>query len=162
MIKNLYMIACVSKDGGLGKDGELLWHIPEDMKFFRETTKGSMVIMGRKTFESIGRKLPGRENVVLSSRKGETEDVTWCTREELDEILQNTTGKKFIIGGASLYAMFLSEAKKIYLTEVDRAKPADTWFPEFAKSEWQRKIVQDGEHDGVKYETIEYTKGGEV
>lgn len=162
MIKNLYMIACVSKDGGLGKDGELLWHIPEDMKFFRETTKGGMVIMGRKTFESIGRKLPGRKNVVLSSRKGEAEDVTWCTREELDKILRNTTGKKFIIGGANLYAMFLSEAEKIYLTEVDGTKSADTWFPEFAKSEWQRKVVQSGEYEGVKYETIEYTKGGEV
>lgn len=162
MIKDLYMIACVSKDSGLGKDGELLWYIPEDMKFFRETTKGSMVIMGRKTFESIGRKLPGRENVVLSSRKGGAEDVTWCTREGLDEILRSTAGKKFIIGGASLYAMFLPEAEKIYLTEVDGTKPADTWFPDFAKTEWQRKVVQSGEHDGIKYEMVEYTKGGEV
>lgn len=161
-MKNLCMIACVSKDGGLGKDGELLWHIPEDMKFFRETTRGSMVIMGRKTFESIGKALPGRENVVLSSRKGEAEDVTWCTREELEKILRETTGQKFVIGGASLYAMFLPAAEKIYLTEVEGAKPADTWFPEFAKAEWQRKVLQSGEHDGVKYEMVEYTKGGEV
>lgn len=161
-MKNLFMIACVSRDGGLGKDGELLWHIPEDMKFFRETTKGNMVIMGRKTFDSIGRALPGRENVVLSSRKGEATDVKWCTREELGKVLRNAEGKKFVIGGASLYEMFLPEAEKIYLTEVDEIKPADTWFPEFAKDEWRRKVLQSGEHDGVKYAMVEYTKGGEV
>jgi dihydrofolate reductase len=96
-MKDLYMIACVSKDGGLGKDGGLLWHIPEDMKFFRETTKGSTVIMGRKTFESIGRALPGRRNIVLSSRKGENADVEWCTREELEDMLKTVSGKKFVI-----------------------------------------------------------------
>jgi dihydrofolate reductase len=157
-MKDLYMIACVSKDGGLGKDGGLLWHIPEDMKFFRETTTGSTVIMGRKTFESIGRALPGRRNIVLSSRKGENADVEWCTREELEDTLKTVSGKKFVIGGASLYEMFLPEAEKIYLTEVDDMKPADTMFPEFDKSKWRREIIQDGEHDGAKYEIVEYTR----
>lgn len=158
MMKDLYMIACVSKDGGLGKDGGLLWSIPEDMKFFRETTKGSTVIMGRKTFESIGRALPGRRNIVLSSRKGENADVEWCTREELEDTLKTVSGKKFVIGGASLYEMFLPEAEKIYLTEVESTKPADTIFPEFDKSQWRREIIQDGEYDGAKYEIVEYTR----
>lgn len=163
MIKNLYMIACVSKDGGLGNNGELLWHIPEDMKFFRETTRDSMVIMGRKTFESIGRALPGRKNVVLSSSKGETEGVEWCTREELDNIIKNTPGKKFIIGGASLYEMFLPEVEKVYLTEVDGVKVADTWFPEIKRDRWMRKIIDSGEYDSVKYEIVEYVaKGGMI
>lgn len=157
-MKDLYMIACVSKDGGLGKDGGLLWHIPEDMKFFRETTTGSTVIMGRKTFESIGRALPGRRNIVLSSRKGENADVEWCTREELEDTLKTVSGKKFVTGGASLYEMFLPEAEKIYLTEVDDMKPADTMFPEFDKSKWRREIIQDGEHGGAKYEIVEYTR----
>lgn len=157
-MKDLYMIACVSKDGGLGKDGGLLWHIPEDMKFFRETTKGSTVIMGRKTFESIGRALPGRRNIVLSSRKGESADVEWCTREELEDTLKTVSGKKFVIGGASLYEMFLPEAEKIYLTEVNDMKPADTMFPEFDKSKWHREIIQDSEYDGIKYEIVEYTR----
>ncbi len=157
-MKDLYMIACVSTDGGLGKDGGLLWHIPEDMKFFRETTTGSTVIMGRKTLESIGRALPGRRNIVLSSRKGENADVEWCTREELEDTLKTVSGKKFVIGGASLYEMFLPEAEKIYLTEVDDMKPADTMFPEFDKSKWRREIIQDGEHDGAKYEIVEYTR----
>lgn len=157
-MKDLYMIACISKDGGLGKGGELLWHIPEDMKFFRETTKGNMVIMGRKTFDSIGRALPGRRNIVLSSRKGENADVEWHTREELEEALKTTSGKKFIIGGASLYEMFLPEAEKLYLTEVDSVKSADIIFPQFEKSEWQREVLQNGEYDGIKYEIVEYTR----
>jgi len=157
-MKDLFMIACVSKDGGLGKDGELLWHIPEDMKFFRETTQGSTVIMGRKTFDSIGRALPGRRNVVLSSSKGTQTDVEWCKRDELDEVLGHTSGKKFIIGGASLYTMFLPEAERIYLTEVDAMKPADTWFPKFDQDEWRRKVIQKGEHDDIKYEIVEYTR----
>lgn len=158
MMKDLYMIACVSKDGGLGRGGELLWHIPEDMKFFREATKGSTVIMGRKTFESIGRALPGRRNIVLSSQKGANTDVEWYTREELEDVLKTVSGKKFVIGGASLYGMFLPEAEKIYLTEVESTKPADTMFPGFDKSEWQRATMQDGEHDGVKYEIVEYIR----
>lgn len=160
-MKDLYMIACVSKDGGLGKDGELLWHIPEDMKFFRETTRGSMVIMGRKTFESIGRALPGRRNVVLSRRRGEAEGVEWCTREELEEIVQSTQGKKFVIGGASLYEMFLPAAEKVYLTEVDGTKPADTWFPKMNEGEWKREVIDTGEHEGAKYEIVEYVAKGE-
>lgn len=156
-MKDLYMIACISKDGGLGKDGQLLWHIPEDMKFFRRTTQGSMVIMGRKTFESIGRALPGRRNVVLSRQKGTASDVEWCTREELDKILHSTTGKKFIIGGASLYAMFLPEAEKVYLTEVDEVKPADTWFPKMERSQWKSQVLQSGEYGEIRYKIIEYT-----
>jgi len=157
-MKDLFMIACVSRDGGLGKNGELLWHIPEDMKFFRETTAGGTVIMGRKTFESIGRALPGRRNVVLSNSKGTSTDVEWCTRDELDAVLRDAPGKKFVIGGASLYAMFLPEAEKIYLTEVDAVRPADTWFPEFEKSAWRHEVIQKGEHDDIKYEIVEYTR----
>lgn len=159
MMKDLSMIACVSRDGGLGDAGQLLWNIPEDMKFFRETTKGSTVIMGRKTFESIGRALPGRKNIVLSSHNGDTENVEWCTRTELDELIRDISGKKFIIGGASLYEMFLPEAETIYLTEVDATRPADTYFPSFDHRNWTRTILQTGEHDGIRYEIAEYTKG---
>lgn len=160
-MKDLYMIACISKDGGLGYRGELLWHIPEDMKFFRETTKGGAIIMGRKTFESIGRALPGRKNIVLSSHKGESKDVDWCNKEELGEVLLDLEGKKFIIGGASLYKMFLPEATKLYLTEVDGTKPADTWFPEFDHTQYTRRVIQDGESDGMKYQIVEYARGGD-
>lgn len=157
-MRDLYMIACVSKDGGLGNHGELLWHIPEDIKFFRETTQGGAVIMGRKTFESIGKALPGRENVVLSRRQGDNKTVTWCDEGELKKFLDTYSGKKFIIGGASLYEKFLPAAEVIYLTEVDAEKPADVYFPQFDRGEFSHEVLQQGEHNGIKYQIIKYTR----
>lgn len=157
-MKNLCMIACVSSDGGLGNDSQLLWHIPEDMKFFRETTQGSAVIMGRKTFDSIGKPLPKRENVVLSRSQGNDKSVMWCDEKMLNDFLSNYAGKKFIIGGASLYKKFLPEAEAIYLTEVDAEKPADVYFPQFDHTQFDQEILQQGEHDGVKYQMIKYTR----
>lgn len=157
-MRDLYMIACVSKDGGLGDHGKLLWHIPEDMKFFRETTQGSAVIMGRKTFESIGKALPGRENVVLSRKQGGDQAVMWCDEGELEKFLDAYPGKKFIIGGASLYEKFLPAAEVIYLTEVNAEKPADAYFPQFDRGEFSHEVLQQGEHNGVKYQIIKYTR----
>ena len=159
MIRDLYMIACVGRDGGLGKDNGLLWRFKDDMKFFKQTTLGSTVAMGSKTFQSLGKALPGRVNIVLSRQPSEDASVTWCqSKDELDQILHETEGKKFIIGGASLYAMYLSEAEKIYLTEVDAVKPADVYFPEFDTSDYDRKVLKTGEVDGVKYEIVEYIR----
>lgn len=158
-MRDLCMIACVSRDGGLGKEGKLLWQIPEDMQFFRHTTQGGVVAMGRKTFTSIGRALPGRTNLVLSRHPVEATDVIWCDSVEmLNTKLTELAGRKFIIGGASLYQLFLPEAEEIYLTEVDGVKPADTYFPEFDKSKFVRAIVQTGVSDGVKYEMVRYSR----
>lgn len=158
-MKNLAMIACVSSDGGLGQDNNLLWRFPEDQKFFRETTMGSAVIMGSKTYESIGRALPGRKNIVLSRREivGEGIEV-FHNRASLDAHLEILPGKKFIIGGASLYEMYLPDAEEIYLTEVDAAKPANVFFPEFNHEKYHAEILQDGKTDGFSYRIVRYTK----
>lgn len=159
LVKNLALIACVSRDGGLGKGNELLWHIPEDMKFFRKTTLHHPVIMGGKTFRSIGKVLPGRENAVLSRQQPEGDSVVWLKDiVELRRFLAQDDGLKFIIGGASLYQMFVSEADMIYLTEVDSTKPADVFFPDFDRSQYQKKTLQTGEYDGVKYQIVEYRR----
>lgn len=159
MTPELDMIACVSRDGGLGKDNKLLWHFKDDMRFFRQTTLGSTVVMGSKTFQSLGRPLPKRINIVLSRHPSDDTGVTWCrNKEELDQLLSGATGKKFIIGGASLYEMFLPEAEKIYLTEVDAVKPADVYFPEFDVDKFDRKVLKTGVTDGIKYKMIEYTR----
>lgn len=161
MIKNLYMIACVSRDLGLGKDNDLLWRFKDDMQFFRQTTLSSAAIMGAKTFQSLGRPLPKRTNVVLSRHPGKDTGVIWCrNKEELDQLIRETSGNKFVIGGASLYTMYLSEAEKIYLTEVDTIKPADVYFPKFNHSEFDRKVLKTGETDGIKYEIVEYSRKG--
>lgn len=156
-MRGLYMIACVSRDRGLGRNGQLLWHIPEDMQFFRKTTLNSAVVMGRRTYESIGRPLPQRDNIILSRQ--DVEGVaTYHDKAQLDDFLNFISSKKFIIGGASLYGMYLNETEKLYLTEVDAVKPADTYFPEFDKSQFRRKVLSSGEHEGIAYEIVEYTR----
>lgn len=158
-MKNLNLIACVSKDYGLGKDGDLLWHIPEDMQFFKQTTLGSIVVMGRKTLESIGRALPNRENLVLSRQALQYDNIeTFNNPETLIKHLESQNQPIFIIGGASLYQMFIDEAEKIYLTEVDSTKPADTYFPKFDQQLFHRQVLQTGEHDNIKYQIIEYSR----
>lgn len=158
-MKNLSMIACISKDGGLGYDNDLLWRFSEDQKFFRETTMGSTIVMGRKTYESTGRALPGRENIVLSRQKISGDDIkVFHDRTSLDEYLTLLPGKKFIIGGASLYAMYLPEAEEIYLTEVAATRPANVFFPSFDHDQYDAKILQDGKTNDFSYNIIKYTK----
>ena len=158
-MKNLALIACVSEDRGLGYNNSLLWRLGEDMQFFKQITTGNIVVMGRKTYESIGNPLPGRENVVLSSRELKTPGIEWCSSaEDLDKFLATKTKPVFIIGGASLYQMYLDRVDKIYLTEVHSTKPADTYFPKFDKSAFICKVLKSGEQEGIKYDIVEYTR----
>ncbi len=158
-MKNLAMIACVSRDGGLGKDNDLLWRFPEDQKFFRETTMGATIVMGSKTFDSIGRALPGRENIVLSREEITADGIkVFHDRADLDAYLELLPGQKFIIGGASLYKMYLPEAEVMYLTEMDAKKPADVFFPEFDHIKYSTTILQTGDTNGVNYRMIKYTR----
>lgn len=158
-MKNLAMIACVSKDLGLGKDNGLLWKLPEDMAFFKRTTTGHPVVMGGKTYKSIGHALPGRENIVLSRTEIEAEGVRWFgDKAELDHYLQAANSEVFVIGGATLYELYLNEAEKLYLTEVDGVKPADVYFPEFDRDKYEREVLQEGEQDGIKYQMVLYTR----
>lgn len=158
-MKNLSMIACISKDGGLGKAGDLLWRFTEDQKFFRETTMGGTILMGSKTFHSIGRALPGRENIVLSRGEIIGDGIkVFHDRALLDAYLDSLVGHKFIIGGASLYQMYLPAAETIYLTEVNANRPADVFFPEFDRAKYRADILQTGSTDGTTYRIIKYTK----
>lgn len=158
-MKNLSIIACVSKDRGIGLNEKLIWRIPEDMQFFKQTTMGKTVVMGRKTFDSIGQPLPGRTNVVLSRSALDVPGVEWCTsKADLDKYLESQPGEKYIIGGFTLYQMYLDEAEKIYLTEVDESKPADTFFPDFDPAQFSRHLLQSGEQDDIKYNIVEYVR----
>lgn len=157
-MNKISLIACISQDYGLGKDGQLLWQIPEDMQFFRKMTTGHTVVMGRKTYESIGRPLPKRRNIVLS-RSQIAGDVESCqSLADLESLLQGSEDEIFIIGGASLYEMFLDKADRIILTEVHSTKPADTFFPQFDKTHFNHTIIETGSHDGVEYQIVEYQR----
>lgn len=158
-MKSLAMIACVSTDRGLGKGNDLLWNFPEDMKFFRETTSGHTIVMGSNTFRSIGRPLPNRRNIILSRGEIEATGAEVChSEEELMDLLKTIDDDVFIIGGASLYAMFLPRTDRLYLTEVDAKKPADVFFPEFDRSRFQRQVLAEHEVDGVKFRMVTYDR----
>lgn len=158
-MKNICMIACISSDGGIGKDGGLIWNIKDDMQYFKETTMGTAVVMGYKTFLSIGRPLPGRRNIVLSSHEQNIPGIEWChSVTELEQLLTKLNEDIFIIGGASLYNMFVNRASYIYLTEVDNTKPADTFFPEFDRNKFSRQVVKEGATEGINFTIAKYSR----
>ena len=154
------LIAAVGKNNELGLDNHLIFNIPGDLKFFRNTTLGKTVIMGRKTYESIGKPLPKRINIVVSNSLKETDGITIINSfEEVLEKYLNSEEEVFIIGGASIYKEFIDYASKLYLTEIDASdKEADTYFLEFNKQLYEKIILDENEENGIKYTHTLYKK----
>lgn len=126
----LSIIVAMSKNHVIGRDGKLPWHMPEDFKRFKQITLGHPIIMGRKTFESIGHPLPGRQNIVVTHNQNfKVEGTTIC--HSFDEALE-ACGERdsFVIGGAEIFAEALPFADKIYLTLIEKNMEGDTFFPE--------------------------------
>ena len=158
-MKNISIIACVGKKRELGKNNDLIWHLPNDLKYFKNVTKGKTIIMGRKTFESLPGVLPNRRNIVLTKREDLIDGVE--VFHDVDSVLENIKEEKevFVIGGANIYQQFLDYANKIYLTEVDETcDDADIYFPNFDKGMYERKIIGSNEENGIKYQFIIYEK----
>lgn len=131
------IIVAIGPNGVIGNNNELLWHITEDMRYFRSVTSGHPVIMGRKTYDSIGRPLPKRENVVITRQDI---DIEGCrVVHSLDEALSlfDASHEIFIIGGAEIYAMALPRAHRLYITRVGGDFEGDTHFPEWNPAQWQ-------------------------
>jgi dihydrofolate reductase len=169
MIASLSMIAALDAANGIGKNNDLMWNLPADMQFFKETTKGHVVIMGRKNYDSIPEKykpLPGRKNVILSRQPGFEapgclvfDSLAACLQQ-----LQLEEGQKaFIIGGAQIYALALESGlvNEIYLTHIDKVYGADTFFPAFETSNYQKSLlftqVSDDKHEAA-FEVYHYSK----
>ena len=151
------IIAAISEDCGIGKNNDLLWNIPEDLKRFKRLTLGKTVIMGRKTWESLPRKpLPGRENIVITDVQGETIQNA-VTAYSIEDALSKCEDDKdiFIIGGGSIYRQFMPLAGRLYITHVHKSVPADIYFPEIDKNTW--KIVEKDDSESNKIDTIPYT-----
>ncbi len=136
----IILVAAVGENGELGRNNELLWHLPGDLPRFKELTMGSPIIMGRKTFDSIGRALPGRKNIVLTANKNWQADKVHVA-DSLDQALElaelDNTGKAFVIGGGQIYKLFLAYAAQLEMTEVFDAPVADTFFPNFAGTDFK-------------------------
>ena len=137
------IIVAVAQNGVIGDKNALLWHISEDMRFFRRTTSGHPVIMGRKTYDSLGRPLPNRTNVVISRTTKEIEGCTVVGSLEEAIALFPKEEEIFIIGGAQIYAQALPLAHRIYLTVVERDYQGDTSFPEIDYSVWKLSSRED-------------------
>ncbi len=139
----LSLIAAVDKNHVIGQDGRLPWHLPEDFAWFKKITIGKPVIMGRKTFESIGRPLPQRTNIVISRHAHGTPGVTWVTSLEaaLTEAHHQQAEEIMVIGGGEIYRQALPHADRLYLTEVDIIVSGDSFFPDFRAHEWQRTVL---------------------
>lgn len=157
-MKKINMIAAIGKNYELGYQNELIWHLKKDMEFFRKTTTGHPIIMGRKTFESLPKLLPNREHLVLSRQNITIPGVKFfSSKEELDNYLEIINEISFVIGGSSLYEMYIPEAVKIYLTEIDSNNIADVFFPKFDKENYEKNLLYNGSEDYINFKINEYT-----
>ena len=133
------IIVAVSDDWGIGKNNDLLWHIPEDMRRFRKLTMGKSVIMGKKTWESLPRKpLPGRNNIVITDISNECIDCS-VTAYSIEDALSKCGRDEevFVIGGGSVYRQFMTIADRLYITHVHKKAPADVYFPKIDLKEME-------------------------
>ena len=134
------LIVAASTNNAIGKNNQLLWHLPNDLRFFKNTTWGMPVIMGRKTFESVNKSLPGRFNIVITHQAGwvATDTIVATDLEDALRKAAETNCKEiFIIGGGEIFKQSISSADKIYMTRVHANIDGDTFFPEIDESKWQ-------------------------
>ncbi|HXD06140.1 MAG TPA: dihydrofolate reductase [Burkholderiaceae bacterium] len=144
----LSLIAAVARNGAIGRDNALLWHIPEELKHFKRTTLGCPVLMGRRTYESIGRPLPGRRNIVVSRNAGfSAPGVEVLPSLEAALRAVGDAPKVFVIGGAQLYAQALPLVDELVLTEIDRDFEADTFFPPWQRDDFAL-VASEAAHAG--------------
>ena len=136
----LSMVVAASANNVIGKNNQLLWSLPNDMKFFKNTTWGMPVIMGRKTFESLGKPLAGRTNIIITRQQNWQPDggiVVHDIKEAMEAAAKTDAKEAFIIGGGEIYRQTLPLIQRIYLTRVHTTLDGDTYFPEFSEKDWQ-------------------------
>jgi dihydrofolate reductase len=156
----IYLVAALASNGVIGIDGKLPWHLPEDLKHFKNLTLRHPIIMGRRTWESLGKALPGRENIVVTRTPG-YEAPGAAVATSLSAALALCAGESvaFVIGGHQLFVESLPAAAGLMLTEIFRAYDGDTWFPEFDRSRWRE--AQREAHtaaDGMRFDFVLYER----
>jgi dihydrofolate reductase len=163
------LIAAMAQNRVIGKDNDLPWHLPDDFAYFKQKTGGHVIIMGRKSFEALGKPLPKRTNIVITRQtdfRAEGVTVVPSLEAALDvarpiESQTEQTAEIFVIGGAEIYALALPVADRIYLTEVQKAYDGDTRFPEFDRTVWRETSRQhhpaDDRHE-TAFDFVVYEK----
>ena len=151
------LIAAIGRNGEIGLNNKLLWSIPEDMKHFKSYTMGKTVIMGFKTFHSIGKALPGRKNIVITSRDlGGAAIPARSINAALS--VENCYPELVIIGGASIYNQTIELADKLVITHVDANFEADVYFPTIDLTKWSINSILESKNDSYSYKFVEYIR----
>ncbi|MEO8800614.1 MAG: dihydrofolate reductase [Polyangiaceae bacterium] len=156
----LTLIAAVAKNKVIGYKNGLPWRVPEDLKFFKAQTTGHAIVMGKKTFDSTGKPLPNRRNIVVSRSATAIEGAEIARSiEEAVARARETDADPFVIGGAEIYRAALPLATRMLLTEIDQEPEGDTFFPDFPRDEWREVLRKSGEGQGVTFTTWERFAG---
>ena len=158
----LSIIVKKKKNNVIGKENKLLWHLPEDLKKFKELTTGHVIIMGRKTFESLGKILPDRKHVVFTNNpdfKVDNENVEIVySMLQIQEYIENDE-ENFVIGGAMIYNLLMQYVNKMYVTEIDKEFEGDAFFPKIDLDVWKEVSRKQGNTDEkTKYDFVIYEK----
>ena len=152
------MIAAMGKNNVIGIDNSLPWKLPADMKRFKQITSGKPVIMGRKTFESIGRPLPNRKNIILTRDKNySVEGCIIVTSVEEAITHSKDANEAMVIGGEQVFRLFLPHAKRLYLTFIEEEFKGDSYFPQFNKEEWT-VLKEEHYQDDHKYSFVDFER----
>ncbi len=156
----LSLIAAIGRNNELGKNNDLIWHLKEDLKFFKETTMNKTIIMGYNTYESLPKRLPGRKYIVLSRRNPQLADdiKVYPSKEAMLEDVKNVDEEMFVIGGASIYQQFIDLCQKMYLTEIDAESEADVYFPHFDKNDFECEVLDEHWENGISYKHLVYRR----
>lgn len=155
------LIAAMDKNRLIGADNAMPWYLPADFKYFKEITMGKPIIMGRKTFESIGKPLPGRRNIVISRCGFSAQGVTSVGSIGSALKAVSNVEEVMIIGGANIYQQMIDKADRMYLTHVNAVCEGDTWFPAFDESRWntvEEKSVVADEKNNYSFKIIKYER----
>lgn len=157
------MIAGIGKSAQLGLGNKLLWRLPEDLKSFKSLTLGKTMVMGRKTYESIGRPLPGRETIILT-RDPEYTQEGCTTINNIEDVFsfarKNSIDELIIVGGGEIYTLFYELAMEMYISHVDYSGDADTYFPKFNLNEWSSECIASYEkgEKTLAWSLLKYTR----
>ena len=160
----LSIIVAVARNNVIGKDGKLIWHLPEDLKRFKKLTTGHTIIMGRKTFESLGKVLPNRKHIVISHNQAiniDNENVEVITNIALLKKYIQSPEESFVIGGEHIYKILLPFTNKLYITKIDEDFDGDVFFPKVKEREWKeasREIGHKDKKNPYDYEYITYIR----
>lgn len=157
----LSMIAAIGEKNELGKDNDLLWYLPNDLKFFKQVTTGKTILMGRKTFESLPKLLPNRKHIVLSKNNNEfpNEVTVYKNKEDFINDYKATNEEIFVIGGGAIYKLFINDVSDIYLTEVDaNDNTATVYFPNFNKEEFNRELIDEDSYNNISFKHVLYRR----